>query len=107
MNNLKRFEDMTEEEKGNECFSLYYPLAEFIYPRLKYFRDSDKMGYPTELNSMEEWNEILDKMLFAFNFVLNENRISQFTTGQEYQVILDGAMEGFKLFGEYFLSLWD
>ena len=56
---------------------------------------------------MEEWDEILDKMLFAFNFVLNENRISQFTTAQEYQVILDGVMEGFKLFGEYFLSLWD
>lgn len=107
MSDLKRFEDMTEEEKDNECFSLYYPLAEFIYPRLKYFRESDKLGYPTELDSMEEWNEILDKMLFAFNFVLNENRISQFTTAQEYEVILDGVMEGFKLFGEYFLSLWD
>ena len=107
MSDLKRFEDMTEEEKANECFSLYYPIAEFIYPRLKYFRTSKKMGYPTELNSMEEWTEILDKMLVSVYIGLHENRISQSTTAQEYQVILDGAMEGLKLFGEYCLSLWD
>ena len=110
MNNLKRFEDMTEEEKANECFSLYYPIAEFIYPRLKYFRDSDKMGYPAVLDSMEEWNSILDKMLFAFDYALNEdtNKFSPIEFNlEEYQTIFDRVAEGFKLFGEYFLNLWD
>ena len=110
MSDLKRFEDMTEEEKGNECFSLYYPIAEFIFPRLKYFRESEKMGYPAELNSMEEWNDILDKMLFAFDYALNEDeeRFSPIDFDlEEHQTILDRVAEGFKLFGEYFLNLWD
>ena len=110
MNNLKRFEDMTEEEKDNECFSLYYPIAKFVYPRLKYFRDSDKMGYPAVLDSMEEWNNILDKMLFAFDYALNESeeRFSPIDFDlEEHQTILGRVAEGFKLFGEYFLNLWD
>ena len=110
MSELKRFEDMTEEEKANECFSLYYPIAEFIYPRLKYFRESEKMGYPTEFGSMEEWDEILDKMLFAFDYALNEDtdKFSPIEFNlEEHQTILDRVAEGFKLFGEYFLNLWD
>ena len=109
MSELKRFEDMTEEEKANECFTLYYPIAEFIYPRLKYFREN-KMGYPIELNSMEEWNDILDKMLYAFDFALNEDSDRFSPTEfdlEEYQSISDRIVEGFKLFGEYFFNLWD
>ena len=77
MSDLKRFKDMTDIEKSNECFTLYYSIAKFIYPRLKYFRDSDKMGYPAVLDSMEEWNNILDKMLFAFDYALNEDELYQ------------------------------
>ena len=110
MNNLKRFEEMTEEEKANECFTAYYPMAKFIYPRLKYFRNMDKMGYPGTLNSMEEWNNILDKMLCSFDYALNEDeeRFSRIDVDlEEHQAMLDRAIEGFKLFGEYFLNLWD
>ena len=110
MSDLKRFEDMTEEEKTNECFSLYYPIAEFIYPRLKYFRESDKLGYPAELDSMEEWDEILDKMLFSFDYSINEDedRFSPTTfTLEEYQDMLNRVDEGFTLFGKYFLNLWE
>ena len=109
MSVLKRFEDMTGTEKDNECSIVYYPIAEFIYPRLKYFRECVKMTYPAEFNSMEEWNNILDKMLFAFDFTLNEmNGFSSIDFDTErYQTALDKANEGFKLFGEYFLNLWD
>ena len=110
MDEIERFENMTECEKANECFTAYYPMAKFIYPRLKYFRNMDKMGYPGTLNSMEEWEEILDKMLFAFDYALNEDeeRFSPIDFDlEEHQSMLDRVNEGFELFGKYFLNLWD
>ena len=68
------------------------------------------MGYPAVLDSMEEWNNILDKMLFAFDYTLNESeeRFSPIDFDlEEHQTILGRVAEGFKLFGEYFLNLWD
>lgn len=110
MDEIERFENMSEKEKANECFTAYYPMAKFIYPRLKYFRNMDKMGYPGTLNSMEEWNDILDKMLFSFDYSINgdEDRFSPTAfTSEEYQDMLNRVDEGFRLFGKYFLNLWD
>ena len=107
---IERFENMSEKEKANECFTAYYPMAKFIYPRLKYFRNMDKMGYPSTLNSMEEWNDILDKMLFSFDYSINgdEDRFSPTAfTSEGYQNMLNRVNEGFELFGKYFLNLWD
>lgn len=54
----------------------------FIKPRLIYFKKHHS-GYPAQLNSDEEWNEILEQMLKEMN------------AGK------------FDLFVEYFFNLWD
>ena len=69
-----------------ECWSLDYTIAEFILPRLKYFRKVT-CGYPGCLNSMDEWYEILDN---------HEERYKR-----------DERVEnGLMLFAEYFGGLW-
>ena len=76
-----------------------YNLDEFLSPiilnALKRFRDSDRNGYPCNLNSMEEWNSILDKMIVGF-------RLGLTTVAEDKE-----QLEGRQLFAEYFGSLWD
>lgn len=77
-------------------------LAEVIHAALVDFKNSRRMGYPScdEINSMEEWDEILDKMILAFRLIKED----------DIQVWIDRKKEirkGKKLFAEYFESLWD
>ena len=65
------------------------------------------------LYGLEEWNDILDKMIFSFNYVYNETEgvgISKdnedFNLADELNLI-DRVNKGFELFGKYFLNLWD
>ena len=46
-------------------------MAKFVYPRLKKFK-KENIGFPHEFKTIDEWNEILDKMLFSFK-VLKED----------------------------------
>jgi hypothetical protein len=76
-------------------------FANYILPRLKYFRDNH-MGYPPKLGSDEAWIATLDKMIRSFELVI------------EYEGILWAKRkellefdEGIKLFAEYYLNLWD
>ena len=55
-----------------DMWSLDHHLAKIIVKRLKYFRKTLKYGYPSELNSIEEWNQIVDKMIKAFDNIINE-----------------------------------
>lgn len=55
-----------------ECWNLDYHLAKSILPKLLYFKNwVDKYGCPTDLE-MDEWNEIVDEMIWAFTYVYNE-----------------------------------
>ena len=66
---------------------------------LKRFKE-EGMGYPATLESVEEWNEILDKMIAGFKAHLELNE----THTPELLTIKD---EGLKLYAEHFSSLWD
>lgn len=81
-------------------WNLDVTFAKFIYPRLKYHRDHSH-SYPGLL-TMEEWEEILDKMLFSFDI---------FRTGQIYDIddkeMGDRVQEGLELFGKWYGDLWD
>lgn len=105
---------MTKEE----LYDLKYTLSNFIYPRLKEFKDKvdnkNAPSVPDFLNvehfskdtSFEEkekyWSEILDAMIVPFEYhVYPENFIHL-----EFNEINEKVEKGLKLFAEYFTNLW-
>lgn len=81
-----------------DTWSLDVPIAEYILPRLKLFKTCAP-GYPVRLKKKEEeWNANLDKMILAFEKVLEcDGGPSQFE---------DEIDEGLELFGKYYRGLW-
>ena len=82
-----------------ETWNLDYTIAKFILPRLKRFRDVT-ICYPPELKSFDEWQKILDKMIWSFESMIND-----------YDDALDPEQskkqqEGLDLFSKYFADLW-
>ena len=56
-----------------ECFSLYYTIASFVLPRLKQFK-KDTIAYPGsgEMDTPEKWDAALDKMILAFEYIVED-----------------------------------
>jgi len=86
----------------SELWSLDMTIAQFILPRLKRFKEVSEMRqcHPGSM-SYEEWQDIMDKMIAAFErlakgvFFYNED---------------DEDMDvntGLKLFAEHYLGLWN
>ena len=74
-----------------DTWSLGVPFAEYILPRLKLFKT-------TTFRDDKEWDAILDKMMFAFQKVIEcDGGPSEFE---------DEINEGLKLFGKYYRGLW-
>ena len=80
-----------------ELWDLQYHLAKYIYPRLKAFIKSNRMGYLNldGKSTSRQWEDILRKMLESFKKVSGGNFIEE------------DVQEGLELFGKYFLALWD
>jgi hypothetical protein len=108
----KRYEKFNKHLKQtgispDETWSLYNVVSEFVLPRLKLFKEQ-KACYPHGMSS-EEWDVILDKMIFAFEFVKMEDELLP-----EYEKLDDAGRkdywkryeEGIKLFSEWFMALW-
>lgn len=85
-----------------DIFDLDYYLAKKIIKPLKEFRKKVS-SYPSceEINSLEEWQKILDEMIWSFEFFLSEESNLQETEEQNKR-----KQKGFELFGKYFNSLW-
>jgi len=98
----KRYQILEKQIKSrgfcsSELWNLDFTIACFILPRLKAFRKKH-FGYPADLTP-EKWNEILDKMILAFEYVAQ---------GKMYDDVKDDDYkEGIKLFAKYFMALWD
>ena len=97
----KRFKKYRKMNKklgfdATETWNLDNSIAQFTLPRLKYFR-KHLNGYPSDL-SLPEWKVVLDKMIFAFENLIEDNLDIENTKK---------VKEGFKLFGKYFMNLWD
>jgi hypothetical protein len=108
----KRYKDYVAQLKEHgysdtETWGLDSVIAEFILPRLKRFKFV-KNGYPMG-GTEEKWDAILDKMIFAFEWTLVADEMTE-----EYQKMSDEEKteawkkykEGMKLFGEWFRDLW-
>ena len=72
--------------------------SEWLAPRLKLFKES-LISTPIGLK-MEQWKEILDKMIFAHEIHSKDNIK---LTKQHFEEM----EEGFKLYHKYYRDLWD
>lgn len=105
-NTDKRWEKFKKQrlERGfdnSELWNLDSTIANFVYPRLKaFYNDGDTGGHPGRV-TFEEWKTILQKMIVAFEIIIEKNVIN-FTEDDENDVD-----KGLKLFTAYFLDLWN
>ena len=91
-----------------ELWNLDCTLAEYILPRLKAFKDYCGDS-PPDLTP-EKWDEKLDEMIWAFDAVLHEEEtMPAINGGEKVKLIayLKRRDNGLKLFGKYFMYLWD
>ena len=68
------------------------------------------IGYPARLNSMENWQSILDDIIFAFKYKSQDPYDQDIEEKNmsigEISARQDRASRGFDLFKEYFNDLW-
>ena len=112
-------------------------IAACIYDGLLQFKNSERLGCPSDLTSIE-WNEYLDKMLFSFKEIstnykndpyeiyFRENLKKEFSNFEvdEIDCLIDKIeipdyvlknskmyfkriKEGLNLFSKYYMDLWD
>ena len=75
-------------------------IARLIVPRLKAYRSLDKHGYPQGFTSMEEWNKVIDKMVYSFE-------LNSFAPGPSTEQEREDFEDGFALFCKHYKNLWD
>ena len=103
----ERFKKMKMQRKKygfsfEETWNLGHTLAVYILPRLIMLRDSTH-GYPGDFSSLKEWKLCTDKMIKAFYLIIGEwSIIGTYSSEQDADI-----KEGLRLFGQYFLALWD
>ena len=94
------FQRMFRGYDDNAYWSLDCYLTDIALPVLRFYR-KDGAGHPADMNE-EQWNDILDKMIYSFEYVAGIDR--------DYNLIRDDmprVQEGFELFGRHFRELWD
>jgi len=86
--------------KNEELWSLDITIAKFILPRLKRFKKATR-GHPSDLTE-KQWDSILDKMIFSFDFIANERKMFGEDNDNNWKKV-DG---GLTLFAKWFNGLW-
>lgn len=114
-----------EEIPLEELWNLHHTLAKYIYPRLKAFRKYH-VGAPGGIGYKEGsyrskgrygpkyrknlcfklWDEMLDKMVNAFELWLSSDDWDCEVNSNEYKKRWSKIEEGFSLFTKYFDGLW-
>ena len=74
-------------------------LAQLIVPRLQAFKALDKHGYPPGCMDMREWNNIIQKMIDAFELMKYVH-----TPNPDENKTIE---QGLDLFRKYYRNLWD
>ncbi len=119
----------------SDLWNLDYAIAKKVLPMLKAYRKMDRVGTPIDVfdepyketysdddsnKAIKKWNEILDKMIYAFTYILHEDdekyrsylgfeyKENNFMPTQESREKVWGKYkEGMNLFAEHFTGLWD
>ena len=92
------YQKRTRGFSDEETWSLDHSLAQLILPRLKRFKEVN-IGHPSN-QTLEEWNQKLDSMIEAFEFIASE----EYWMGSTEQY--KKAEKGLKLFAKYYMGLW-
>lgn len=83
----------------SETWSLTDTICNFIIPRLIRFKEINA-STPAQLTE-EEWNDILNKMIIAFQLTTRDNGSRNWTNYESKQI-----NEGLDLFRKWFMHLW-
>lgn len=92
---LFTWQRLTRGWSDYDTWNLDCTFAEFVIPRLKRYKDISGGG-PLEL-SHAEWQEILDKMILAFEQIADQFK---------YDMHDPAVQEGLDLFRKYYFNLW-
>ena len=108
--NLKMwYQKKTRGYSDIELWNLDITFAEWILPRLKEFKARTD-GYPGDVATFEEWQEMLDTMIKAFELYIKDFNEMTVTNDEEVLKLMEEEgkimKEGFELFGKRFVSLW-
>ncbi|WP_288327005.1 hypothetical protein [uncultured Clostridium sp.] len=90
-----------------ECWNLDLTIINFVLPRLKKFKQVNINSYPKECGSTENWHEIIDKIIWSFQFALDVKQINYSNEYRASKENLSRYNEGMDLFRDYLLDLWD
>ena len=98
--------------RKEELWNLDCTIIKFILPRLQKFKQLLKdnksvHSYPANLKNMKEWIDIIDKMIWSFQFALD---IYELNYSSEYRTSnknWNKYKQGMNLFVEYLMNLWD
>lgn len=87
-----------------EVWDLFSHTTDFVLPRLEYYH-AHMVGYPGGDITMEDWKEIVNKMIIAFRIVKirSEDSLPDSYSEENNKKV----KEGLALFAEYFETLWD
>jgi hypothetical protein len=83
----------------SETWALDGSLAKLILPRLKRFKELN-ICFPQEFTE-GEWDVVLDKMVFAFEWSASEKKYD-WIDADEFKKV----EEGLALFSKHYFSLW-
>jgi hypothetical protein len=106
----KRYAKHLKQLKENgfsdsETWSLDSVICQFILPRLIRFKEVNN-GFPIGLTE-QEWNDILDKMIFSLDWSLNWEEDKYDALSKEEQAVMWKRYdEGIALFSKHFRDLW-
>ena len=89
----------------SETWGLDSVIAEFILPRLIRFKELN-IGFP-DVFTFDSWNDVIDKMIFAFDWSLNcDDEKYDNLSKEEQEINWKKYEEGMQLFAKYFRHLW-
>ena len=95
--NMRMKKKYIKNHMYQDTWNLDYYIAKFTLPRLKLFKKVT-MGYPCDLKSINEWYNILDKMIASFEILATD----EWDTQDEQKIV----NEGLDLFRKYYQDLW-
>jgi hypothetical protein len=84
----------------SETWNLETRLAEHILPRIKRLKELT-IAYPDDLQSFEDWQGILDEMIFAFEYHSKDQMDKMDITEEDYRRVENGLM----LFAKHYNNL--
>lgn len=101
-----------------ELYDLKYTLSDFIYPRLKEFKDKvdgknapsipdfpniEHFSKDTPFEEKEKyWSELLGEMIIPFEYHVYPENFEHL----ELKEVNEKVERGLKIFAEYFINLW-